>query len=85
MAATLTSITVRSFRCLCDVTVQCRPVNLLFGPNGVGKTTFLDALWFVRDCAIRGTEQAAADRHHGIGVLWDGAEPTGRIEITLET
>jgi predicted ATPase len=60
-------------------------VNVLFGPNGVGKTTFLDALWFVRDCAIRGTDQAASDRHHGIGVLWDGADPADRIEISIET
>jgi predicted ATPase len=85
MTATLQSITARNYRCLHDITVQCRPVNVFFGPNGVGKTTFLDALWFLRDCAIRGTEQAAADRHHGIGVLWDGAEPDGRIEIGLET
>lgn len=76
---------VRNYRCLRDVSLATRPVNVLFGPNGVGKTTFLDALWFVRDCAIRGTDQAASDRHHGIGVLWDGAAPDDRIEITIET
>ncbi len=85
MTTKLLSITARNYRCLRDITVRSKPVNLLFGPNGVGKTTFLDALWFLRDCAIRGTEQAAADRHHGIGVLWDGAEPNDRIEIGLET
>ena len=68
-----------------DISVETQNINVLFGPNGIGKTSFLDALWFVRDCAIRGTDQAASDRHHGIGVLWDGAAPEDRIEITLET
>lgn len=85
MATKLQSIRVRNFRCLRDVTVPTQSINVLFGPNGIGKTSFLDALWFVRDCAIRGTDQAASDRHHGIGVLWDGAAPEDRIEITLET
>jgi len=85
MAVRLQCMRVRNYRCLRDVSLATRPVNVLFGPNGVGKTTFLDALWFVRDCAIRGTDQAASDRHHGIGVLWDGAAPDDRIEITIET
>lgn len=85
MATKLQSIRVRNFRCLRDISVQAQNINVLFGPNGIGKTSFLDALWFVRDCAIRGTDQAASDRHHGIGVLWDGAAPEDRIEITLES
>jgi predicted ATPase len=85
MAVGIQSITVRNYRCLQELKVSSGSVNVLFGPNGVGKTTFLDALWFVRDCAIRGTDQAASDRHHGIGVMWDGAEPGERMEISLET
>lgn len=85
MPGQLKTIGVKNFRCLKDVTVATRPINVLFGPNGIGKTSFLDAVWFVRDCAIRGTETASSDRHHGIGVLWDGAEPDDRIEITLES
>lgn len=83
MPGQLRTISVRNFRCLKDVVVNARPINVLFGPNGIGKSSFLDAVWFVRDCAIRGTETASSDRHHGIGVLWDGAEPDARIEITL--
>jgi predicted ATPase len=85
MAIKLSSIHVKNFRCLRDVLVPTRDINVLFGANGIGKTSFLDALWFVRDCAIRGTDQAASDRHHGIGVLWDGAAPDDRIEISIET
>jgi predicted ATPase len=85
MATTLRAVSAKNYRCIHDVTVVCNPVNVLFGPNGVGKTTFLDAIWFLRDCAIRGTEIAASERHHGIGVLWDGSEPGDLIEISLET
>lgn len=81
----LKSITARNYRCLRDLTLPCESIQVLFGPNGVGKTTLLDAVWFLRDCAIRGTDQAASDRHHGVGVLWDGAEPEDRLEIALET
>ncbi|HEY2341375.1 MAG TPA: AAA family ATPase [Chthoniobacteraceae bacterium] len=85
MPEKLLSIKVRNYRCLRDLVVATGSINVLFGPNGVGKSTFLDALWFVRDCAIRGTDEAASTRHHGIGVLWDGADPDDRIEIALET
>lgn len=85
MPGHLTRVRVRNFRCLKNVEVVTRPTNVLFGPNGIGKSSFLDAIWFVRDCAIRGTEMASSDRHHGIGVLWDGADPQDRIEIALET
>ena len=56
MPGQLKTISVRNFRCLKDVVVNARPINILFGPNGIGKSSFLDAIWFVRDCAIRGTE-----------------------------
>ncbi len=84
--ATLVRLAVNNYRCLRDIDYEARPVNILFGPNGVGKTTFLDALWFVRDCAIRGTEEAASGRHHGIGALADNADPDdARIRIKIQT
>ena len=85
MPAQLKSIRVKNFRCLKGVEVETQPINVLFGPNGIGKSSFLDAVWFMRDCAIRGTEMASSDRHHGIGVLWDGAAPNDRIEIALRS
>jgi predicted ATPase len=85
MPARLESIQVENFRCLKSVEIVTQPVNVFFGPNGIGKSSFLDAVWFVRDCAIRGTEMASSNRHHGIGVLWDGAAPDDRIVITLRS
>ena len=84
--AVLLRLAVQNYRCLRDVDFEPTAINVFFGPNGVGKTTFLDALWFVRDCAIRGTEEAASVRHHGIGALTDGADPDlDRIQIGIET
>ncbi|MCX4036446.1 AAA family ATPase [Aeromonas caviae] len=37
--------------------------HVLVGPNGVGKTTFLDAIDFVRDCLENGPAAAVARRH----------------------
>src|SRR6266516_627152 len=85
MGTKLQYIRVKNFRCLREITVPTHGINVLFGPNGVGKSTFLDALWFVRDCAIRGTADASSDRHHGIGALNDGApESDQRIDIGIE-
>jgi predicted ATPase len=76
---------VHNYRCLRDVDFRTTGINVVFGPNGVGKTTFLDALWFVKECASRGTAEAASSRHHGIGALTDNAEPGERIDIEIET
>ncbi|MDB9311757.1 AAA family ATPase [Spirulina sp. CS-785/01] len=70
MNSPLTTITTQNYRCLAALSVHTQPLNVLFGPNGVGKSTFLDTLWFLRDCAIRGVESASSDRDHGIGLLW---------------
>ncbi len=78
-------LAVRNYRRLRDVDFHATNINVLFGPNGIGKTTFLDALWFLRDCAIHGTAQAGSDRHHGIGALTDGADPDRQsIQIGIE-
>ena len=81
----LQRLAVRNYRALEDVSLGLDELNGFFGPNGAGKSSFLDCLWFVRDCMIRDVPEAAADRDHGIGVLWDGAEDGASIQIEMET
>ena len=81
----LKRIHIENFRCLENITLDVGMLNVMFGPNGVGKSTFLDTIWFVRDCAIRGVDVASSDRDHGIGILWHEAEPNTKIKISLET
>ncbi len=79
----LTELKVKNYRSLADVSIGLASVNVLFGPNGSGKSTLLDTMWFFRDCAIRGVELASAQRSHGIGILWDGADDGDQISIGL--
>ena len=85
MANQLTRLHVKNFRSLADVSIDMRPINVLFGPNGSGKSTLLDTIWFVRDCTKRGVDEASSYRSHGIGMLWDGADQEANISIKIET
>jgi len=87
MSTKLSKISIRNFRSLAQVQeLETGDITVLFGPNGSGKSTFLDSIWFVRDCAIRGVAEASSSRSHGIGVLYDGAADDDQtIEICLET
>lgn len=85
MRSGIARITIENYRRLANVTIDIHPLNILFGPNGAGKSSFLDTIWFLRDCAIRGVEEASSDRSHGIGLLWDGAEPTDKITLGIAT
>jgi len=84
MSNPILRIHIENFRSLENVTLDLAPLNILFGPNGVGKSTFLDTVWFVRDCAIRGVDSASSDRDHGIGIVWNSAPPDAHIVIRLE-
>src|SRR5579871_104368 len=85
MSNRLLSVHVRNYRSLADIKIDLKPINVLFGPNGAGKSSFLDTIWFVRDCAIRGVDLASSTRSHGIGLLYDGATEDEAIEIALVT
>ncbi len=86
MATRIESVSIQNFRSLADVSVKLGGVGVFFGPNGSGKSTFLDSLWFIRDCAIRGVASASSSRSHGIGILWDQAEEDDQsIRISIST
>ena len=79
----LRRVRIRNFKSIayCDVTLE--PLTILVGRNGTGKSNFIEALAFLRDCVDTNLERAIRD-HGG----WDrihrkdaGEEP---MEIGLE-
>ena len=85
MGDQLTRLQVKNFKSLADVSVELRPINVLFGPNGSGKSTLLEALQLVGDCVSRDVEEAARTRHNGFNMLRQGVDERQGIVITLET
>jgi predicted ATPase len=58
----LTSISIRGFRRLEDVQgLELRPLNVLIGPNGVGKSTFLELLRLAARSAKQQLREAVSE------------------------
>ena len=85
MGNQLTRLNVKNFRSLADVSVELRPINVLFGPNGSGKSTLLEAIRLVKDCVSRDVEEAARTRNNGFGMLRQGVNESEGISIVLDT
>lgn len=85
MANLLTRLQVKNFRSLADVSVDMRPINVLFGPNGSGKSTLLETIRLVKDCVSRDVEEAIRTRDNGFGMLRQGVNESEGISIILET
>ena len=81
----LTRLHIKNFRSLADVSVQMRPINVLFGPNGSGKSTLLEAVRLVGDCVSRYVEEAARTRYNGFSMLRQGVDEGQGIVIRIET
>ena len=58
----LKSAAIRHFKSLDSVEVQFSPITVIVGPNGVGKSNFVDALKFFRDVAKDGLDHAVISR-----------------------
>lgn len=80
----LESIAIRGFRSFGEeVEAQLRPLNVLIGANGAGKSNFLDAFRFLRAVA-EGKVDALVERAGGAGrMLHFGARTTKRAEIRV--
>ncbi len=84
--AELVRLVVHNYRCLRDVDFAASRINVPFGPNGVGKSTFWTRYGLFTNAPAAAWRRRPHLRHHGIGALADSAEPGDeRIEIGIET
>jgi predicted ATPase len=74
---------IKNFRAIGDQTVHLGALTVLVGRNGAGKSSFVDALKFIRDSMTVGLEDAIVHRH-GIAPLrrWAPTRPYD-IEIAI--
>lgn len=51
----LKSLTIENFKGISDpVTIELKPITLLFGPNSAGKSTIVQAFHYMREILERG-------------------------------
>jgi predicted ATPase len=72
------NLTVRGFRRLAEVDLELRPLTVLIGANGVGKTSVLDALSILASSA-QGNLNAAVSEMSGLSAMmtYDRASEVG--------
>ncbi len=59
----LKSVNIQHYKSLAEVEIsELKPLNLLVGPNAVGKSNIVDALKFIRDIAVDGLDHALSTR-----------------------
>jgi len=75
---------ISHFKSIADEQLIFGPINILVGVNGSGKSNILDAIYFVRDCAVQDLE-TAINLRHGIESIrqWSRTKPYN-IKISLE-
>ncbi len=79
----ITRVEARNYRCLQKVDVSLRPFQILVGPNGSGKTAFMDVLGFLRDYMSYTIQYAVKQRTDNFHDLVWGREGTS-FDLALE-
>jgi predicted ATPase len=72
----ITRIEARNYKCLRKVDVSLRPFEILVGPNGSGKTAFMDVIGFLRDYVSFTVQYAVKQRADNFQDLVWGREET---------
>jgi predicted ATPase len=77
-------VRIRNFRSIAYCDVELKPLTVLVGRNGSGKSNFIDAIMFLKD-ALREGFSAAIGRRGGFrSLLFLGAEPADTFSLDLE-
>lgn len=80
----MNEITIKGYKSIRDLTLELRPINLLIGANGSGKSNFLSFFEFLKNIYARNLQEYVALKG-GIGkILHQGNKVTSEISSRLK-
>jgi len=82
--ARLTRLGIRGFRRLHDVEIEMRPLTVMIGANGVGKSSVLDVFSLLSSCASGKLDSTFSDLGGIHSVLTRGHDDELKIEVSVE-
>src|SRR5579859_8295646 len=80
----ISRVRLKNYKSIAECDVRLGPLTILIGPNGTGKSNFLDALAFLRR-AVATTPYEAIDERGGLAeILRRVPEPAESFSIEVE-
>ena len=79
----LTSIHVKGFRSIASLDLPLRPLNILIGPNGVGKSNFIELFGLVRQVMTGQLQLYTRQRGGANRILHYGRKRTDKLEVEI--
>lgn len=80
----LDAITIRGFRSIASIEeLELRPLNVLIGANGSGKSNFLEAFTFLREIREARLQDYVARQGGADRILHFGADATPQLDLEL--
>lgn len=74
---------IRNYKSIEQAVVRLGDLTVLIGTNGSGKSNFVDALSFVRDCVADSVEQAVSRRGGYAAIVWRHGSSRGPVGIRV--
>ncbi len=79
----ITSITIRGFRSIKEMTLEFRPLNVLIGANGAGKSNLISFFKMMNELTAGRLQQYIAATGRAAANLYFGPKVTPQLEATL--
>ena len=79
----ITSITIRGFRSIKEATLEFRPLNVLIGANGAGKSNLISFFKMMNELTAGRLQQYVAATGRATANLYFGPKVTTQLEATL--
>ncbi|OJW10881.1 MAG: chromosome segregation protein SMC [Planctomycetales bacterium 71-10] len=81
---TLDKLTLRGFKSIKDATIELRPLNVLIGANGSGKSNLISFFKMLNEMANGRLQQYIAVSGRAHSLLYHGPKTTPQVEMVLE-